>query len=120
MDKANGTILLVDDDEGFRCAASKVLENAGFTVSAAPDYRAALEVLDGGLAVDLLVTDVFMPGRMHGFPLARMARMRRLGLKVIFVTGMDVPAIEANGAHVLRKPISNEGLADAVRLAIAR
>jgi len=81
MSESSGRVLLVDDDDGFRYAAAEALEEAGFAVSAAPDYRQALEILEGDLPVDLLVTDVYMPERIHGFALARMARMRRLGSK---------------------------------------
>ena len=118
MSKASGRILLVDDDEGFRYAATKALEAAGFVVSGAPDYRQALEVLESDLPVDLLLTDIYMPERIHGFALARMARMRRLGLKVLYVTAFEVPTVEDAG-KVLRKPISNEDLVGEVRLALA-
>jgi two-component system cell cycle sensor histidine kinase/response regulator CckA len=80
MSRSGGFVLLVDDDEAFRYATTKILENAGFSVSAASDYREAHVVLEGDSPVDLLVTDVIFPGQIHGFALARMARMRRLGL----------------------------------------
>jgi CheY-like chemotaxis protein len=118
MSESRERILLVDDDEGFRYATTKALEEAGFAVSSAPDYRQALEILEGDLPVDLLVTDVYMPERIHGFALARMAKMRRLGLKVLYVSAFDVPSVEEFG-KVLRKPISNEHLIDEVRLALA-
>jgi CheY-like chemotaxis protein len=118
MSESSERILLVDDDEGFRYATTKALEEAGFAVSSAPDYRQALEILEGDLPVDLLVTDVYMPERIHGFALARMARMRRSGLKVLYVSAFDVPTVEDIG-KVLRKPISNEHLIDEVRLALA-
>ena len=60
-----------------------------------------------------------MPDRVHGFALARMARMRRRSLGVIYITGYDVPTTEAVGT-VLRKPISAEKLVDEVRRALAR
>src|ERR1700726_4526671 len=119
MSESSGRILLVDDDEAFRYAATKALEEAGFAVSSAPDYRQALEVLEGDLNVDLLVTDIYMPERIHGFALARMARMRRAGLKVLYVTAFDVPTVEDVG-KVLRKPISNEELVREIRFALAR
>jgi CheY-like chemotaxis protein len=115
---SNSTILLVDDDEGFRYAASKTLENAGFAVVAALDYREALEVLEGDTPVDLMVTDIYFPKGIHGFALARMARMRRLGLKVIYVTGFDVPEVEDVG-KVLRKPISGKQFLSEVEGALA-
>jgi CheY-like chemotaxis protein len=111
-------ILLVDDDEGFRYAAATALRNAGFEVTSVPDYRGALETLEGNSPLDLLVTDVVMPDRINGFALARMARLRRLNLKVLYLTGYDVPSTEAIG-KVLRKPITPELLTDEVRRALA-
>jgi CheY-like chemotaxis protein len=114
----SGSILLVDDDEGFRYAAIKTLENAGFAVVGAPDYREALEVLEGDARVDLLVTDVYFPQGIHGFALARMARMRRFGLKVLYISGFDLPEVEDVG-KVLRKPVSDEQLVCEVAFAMA-
>jgi len=111
-------ILVVDDEESFRYAATKALEAAGYLVDAAPDYRQALELLERGAPIDLLLTDVVMPERVHGFALARMARMRKLDLKVMYVTAYDVPQVEGLG-KVLRKPVSAEQLVDEVRRALA-
>lgn len=111
-------VLLVDDDEGFRYAAAKALRNSGFEVIDVPDYRGALELLDGDEPVDVLVTDIVMPERIHGFALARMARMRRPALKILYLTAYDLPATEAIG-KVLRKPVSDTELVEEVRLALA-
>lgn len=111
-------ILLVDDEEGFRYSAGKALEKAGFTVSAAKDYVDALQVLQSEKPIDLLVTDIVMPAGIHGFALARMARMRRLGMKVLYLSAYDVPTTEAIG-KVLRKPITDEELVSEVRCALA-
>jgi CheY-like chemotaxis protein len=118
MSGPNGTVLLVDDDQGFRYAATKILENAGFAVVAAPDYREALEVLEGDTPVDLMVTEIYFPKGIHGFALARMARMRRLGLKMLHLSGFDVPEVEDIG-KVLRKPVSDEQFISEVELAMA-
>jgi CheY-like chemotaxis protein len=118
MGSTQGHILLVDDDEGFRYAAAKALRNADFEIVAVPDYRGALEALEGNQPLDLLVTDIVMPDRVNGFALARMARMRRLDLKVLYISAYDVPTREAIG-KVLRKPITADELAAEVRLALA-
>lgn len=118
MPEAARRILVVDDEESFRYAATKALEAAGFLVDAAPDYRRALELLEQGAPIDLLLTDVVMPERVHGFALARMARMRKLDLKVIYITAYDVPEVEGVG-KVLRKPISSEQLVSEVRRVLA-
>jgi CheY-like chemotaxis protein len=118
MPGAAARILVVDDEESFRYTAAKALEAAGFVVDTAPDYRRALELLEQGEPIDVLVTDVIMPERVHGFALARMARMRKLDLKVIYVTAYDVPEVEGVG-RVLRKPLSDEQLINEVRRALA-
>ena len=111
-------ILLVDDEESFRYVAAKALQDAGFNVSTAEDYRGALARLESGAPIDLLVSDIVMPGRVHGFALARMARMRRGNLKVLYVTGHDLPTSEALG-KVLRKPVGDGELVDEVRRALS-
>jgi CheY-like chemotaxis protein len=106
-------ILLVDDEDAFRYAVSETLKNAGHAVIVAEDYREALRRLEGDDRIDLLITDVVMPNRVNGFALARMARMRRPDLKVIYLTAYDLPTTEAIG-KVLRKPISDGALLDEV------
>src|SRR5271155_4098004 len=110
-------ILLVDDDDAFRYAAARALDTAGFIVEEAPDYRTALEILEDKNPLSLLVTDLVMPG-LNGFALARMARMRHLNLKVLYMTAYDVPTHEAVG-KILRKPLTLELLIDEARLALA-
>lgn len=113
-------LLLVDDDEAFGQAAAGILRSAGFEVCLAPDYRLALQVLESDQPVDLLLTDVVMPQRVNGFALARMARMRRRGIKVLYFTGYDIPGIEDEALGVvLRKPVSEEQLVAEVRRALA-
>lgn len=118
MEPKAARILLVDDDEGFRYTAERAFRSVGYDVAAAPDYRQALELLEDGQTFDLLVTDILMPERVHGFALARMARMRQRDLKVLYVTAFDVPTNEAIG-KILRKPISDDQLIDEVRTALA-
>jgi CheY-like chemotaxis protein len=74
MEKTAPTILFVDDEDGFRYATTKALEKAGFAVAAERDYVSALRELESDKRIDLLLTDVVMPDRLHGFALARMAR----------------------------------------------
>jgi len=80
------SILLVDDDPAVLRALEHMLRAAGHDVTTASDGMAALDILDNDKTFDLLVTDVVMPG-LNGFNLARMARARRLSIKVIYVTG---------------------------------
>jgi CheY-like chemotaxis protein len=81
MAAGSADILVVDDDEAFCYTAGKVLREAGYRVLLAPDHRLALQILESPQPLDLLITDVVMPGHVNGFALARMARMRRHDLK---------------------------------------
>jgi CheY-like chemotaxis protein len=101
-------ILFVDDDEAFRYALSNVLRAIGFNVTEAANYQEALSVIEDGVPLSLLLIDIALPV-VHGFALARMARMRRIGLPTIYISAFDVPNAEALGP-VLRKPLDTERL----------
>jgi DNA-binding response OmpR family regulator len=79
-------IIVVDDDQDIRDWVGSVLREAGHDVVSAPDGIAALDILDGGGPLDLLLTDVIMPG-LNGFNLARMARVRRPRLRILYLSG---------------------------------
>jgi CheY-like chemotaxis protein len=113
-------VLLVDDDEIFGQATARLLAKAGLDVIVAPDYREALQLLECDAPVDLLLTDIVMPDRVNGLALARMARLRRPTLKIIYISGYDIPQIadEALGL-VLHKPIDDERLVDEVQRILA-
>src|ERR1700730_18251835 len=101
-------ILVVDDDQVFGDAAARILRAAGFEVFLAPDYRLGLQELESTRPVDLLVNDIVLPELVNGIGLARMARMRRPDLKVIYLTACDIPGVEDEGiGSVLRKPIDD-------------
>jgi YesN/AraC family two-component response regulator len=75
-----------------------------------------LELLEGDQPIDLMLTDIVMPDRVNGLALARMARLRRPDIKLLYVTGYDIPglATEALGP-MLRKPFGDDDFLDAVR-----
>jgi CheY-like chemotaxis protein len=112
----SSAILLVEDDEAGRISTAGLLRRAGYTVHLAPDYRLALSLLESEQSIDLMVTDIVMPDRVNGLALARMARLRRPGIKLLYITGYDIPglATEALGPLV-RKPFADEELLSAVR-----
>ena len=112
-----GRILLVDDDDVFRYATGRLLERTGSQVVSAHDYRDALRFLEDGTAVDVLVIDIVLP-EVHGFALARMARMKHPNIKCIYLTGQDIPLDEAVGP-VLRKPVGEKELLREVTAALA-
>jgi CheY-like chemotaxis protein len=111
---------VVDDDPAFGDATARVLRAAGFEVYLAPDHRLALEHLESTRPIDLLITDIVMPDRVNGVALSRMAQMRRPELKVIYLTGYEIPGVEDDVAGpVLRKPIDDEHLIAEVRRVLA-
>jgi len=114
-------VLVVDDDALVRRTMIHSLADAGFVLSDAADGAGALDHIDSGRTVDILLTDLVMPG-MNGLELIRAAHRRRPGLPAILLTGhMGVVEDDEQGARgdviVLRKPVPPAQLA--ARLAAA-
>jgi len=99
-----------------RYATAKLLANAGHEVVDAHDYHDALPILEDGTSLDLLVVDLMLL-EVHGFALARMARMKHLGIRCIYVTAYDLSTHEAVGP-VLRKPLADDQLLTAIEAAL--
>jgi PAS domain S-box-containing protein len=115
-------ILAVDDDDDVRRAVVVQLQALGYQVVEAASASAALKILDGGQKVDLLFTDVVMPG-MNGKELAILARAKRPALKVLFTSGFPGgPSGAASeldtGDALLSKPYRREHLAKAIHQAL--
>jgi CheY-like chemotaxis protein len=86
-DDRKTTILMVEDDELVGPAVKSLIERLGYRVLSAGNGREALEILRQDTPIDLLFTDVFMPGGMHGPQLVAEARRLRPELKVLFTSG---------------------------------
>ncbi|HEY1795175.1 MAG TPA: CHASE3 domain-containing protein, partial [Stellaceae bacterium] len=119
------TVLLVDDDEIVRDTVAAMLEDFGFTVIQAPGGTEALTILEQGAAIDLLLTDVVMPGEISGRVLAERAAKVKPGLKVLFTSGYTENAIVHNGrldpgVELLSKPYGRDQLAAKVRRILDR
>lgn len=113
-------ILLVDDDKTFRDATGQLLRRAGFEITVASDFRVALEVLEAEGRIDLLITDIVMPASVNGIALSRMARLRRRELKVMYLTGYNIPGIENEAlGPILRKPIDDQRLVSEIERLLA-
>jgi len=114
-------VLVVDDEEDVRGVAAFTLQDLGYTVVEAASPQQALEILAEGRAVDLLFTDVVMPGGVNGFELARAGLERRPALKVLYTTGFahGIDGDGAAGSAILRKPYRRHELAEAMRRALA-
>jgi DNA-binding response OmpR family regulator len=107
-------ILIVEDDDALRYALCREVEAAGYDATQAHDYRDALDVLESGKRVSVLVVDLVLP-RVNGFALARMARMRHPNIKTIYMTGFEsIPMHEADGP-VLHKPLQPDVLLATIR-----
>jgi PAS domain S-box-containing protein len=113
------TILVVEDDDDVRVFIAESLQDLDYTVLQAADAPSALALLDAGGAVDLLLTDVILPGP-NGRELAEGARRKRPRLKVLFMTGYSRNAIVHQGrldegVQLIQKPITQAALAAKVR-----
>ena len=114
------TILLVEDDEQVRGFALSQLKSLGYNVLQARNGVEAMELIERHGQIDLLFTDVVMPGGMSGRQLADAARQRRPGLKVLFTSGYDAEAIVQHGrpdpgVQLLPKPYRRRELARRIR-----
>ncbi|MEN3237720.1 PAS domain S-box protein [Methylobacterium ajmalii] len=118
------TVLVVDDEPTVRMLVAEVLEDLGYTAIEAADSASGLKVLQSDVRIDLLVTDVGLPGGMNGRQMADAGRERRPGLKVLFITGYAENAVVGNGhlepgMAVLTKPFVVETLGVRIREMIA-
>jgi len=105
----SGVVLLVEDERDVRMVVRDILEDLGYTVLEAEDGRAGLHIANSGVRIDLLLTDVGLPGGMNGRQLADAARQRRPDLKVLFITGYADSVAVGNGRmeqgmQVMTKP----------------
>jgi signal transduction histidine kinase/ActR/RegA family two-component response regulator len=122
--RGTGTILVVEDEDAVRYLACRVLRGNGYRVLEAADPAAALRIVQAeAQPIDLLVTDIVMPG-MSGPVLAERLVAARPDLKVLYITGYAKEAIERQGAlpaggALLEKPFTAQQLADSVRQALA-
>jgi signal transduction histidine kinase/DNA-binding response OmpR family regulator len=118
------TILVVEDDEQVRATAVEMLTDLGYRVLKAPDAASALAVVESGVPIDLLFTDVVMPGTLRSPELARRARERLPGLAVLFTSGYTENAIVHGGrldegVNLLPKPYTREALSRKIRHVMA-
>jgi PAS domain S-box-containing protein len=117
---AEETILVVEDDDDVRAYSVEILRELGYRVIEAHDGPSALRLLERQFRVDLLFTDVVLPGGMTGAQVAAQARGAKPGLKVLFTTGYARNAIVHHGrldqgVQLITKPFSMSDLATRVR-----
>jgi CheY-like chemotaxis protein len=117
---AGETVLIVDDEPSVRMLIAEVLAELGYTAIEAAEGSSALRVLQSDTRIDLLVTDVGLPGGMNGRQLADFGRVARPKLKILFITGYAEKTVVAGdrleaGMGVLTKPFAMEGLAARIK-----
>ncbi len=117
---ASAVVLVVEDEAAVRMVIADVLSDLGYTVLEADDGRSSLSIVESGVRIDLLLTDVGLPGGMNGRQVADAARQRRPGLKVLFITGYAENAVVGRsrmeqGMQVMTKPFAVEALAARVQ-----
>ncbi|HET6607386.1 MAG TPA: PAS domain S-box protein [Rhodopila sp.] len=117
------TVLVVDDEPSVRMLITEVLDQLGYAVIEAADSVSGLRVLESDVRIDLLITDVGLPGEMNGRQMAEAARQQRPDLKVLFITGYAGNAVcdpgrLDPGMHVLTKPFSMENLGSRIKAII--
>jgi len=111
-------ILLVDDDQTVREVTAQMLDTLGYSVIEADSGAKALELLENGVSVDLLLADFAMP-TMNGGELARRVRSHYVRLPVVFITGYaELGELGLDGAVVVQKPFREEQLADKLMQAL--
>ncbi len=114
-------VLMVEDEPGVRMVVRDVLSDLGYTVLEAENGRAGLNIIASGVRIDLLLTDVGLPGGMNGRQLADAARQRRPELKVLFITGYADSVVAVGngqmepGMEVMTKPFALETLATRIQ-----
>lgn len=120
-DRGEGeTVLIVEDEETIRTLVTEELQSLGYRVLCAVDGSSGLKVLGSDTRIDLLVTDVGLPGGLNGRQVADAARVTRPGLKVLFITGYAENASIGDGRlelgmEVMTKPFDLAALAARIR-----
>jgi CheY-like chemotaxis protein len=114
------TILVAEDDEQVRTIVVEMLTELGYRVLKANDAASALAIIDSGMPIDLLFTDVVMPGPLRSPELARKARERLPNIAVLFTSGYTENSIVHGGrldtgVELLGKPYTREALARKIR-----
>jgi PAS domain S-box-containing protein len=117
-------VLVIEDDEDVSAMATQMLEDLGYRVIGVPEVASARKVLERGARVDIVLSDVVLPGDMSGPEFAKEAARHYPSLKIVFVSGYPTEAAIRNGflgsgKQLLNKPFQRSQLAQALRAALA-
>jgi signal transduction histidine kinase/ActR/RegA family two-component response regulator len=119
------SILVVEDEADVRCGTVDLLSALGYQVYEAEDAERAMELLDSGVKVDLVFTDVIMPGRITSVQLAQAVREKLPGAQVLFTSGYAEGVLAHEGkldanVNLLQKPYSADVLSARIRHLLRR
>jgi CheY-like chemotaxis protein len=118
---AHPVVLLVEDEAAVRALAAGVLRRQGLTVLEAPTAKAALQLAENQNRIDLLLTDIVMPGG-SGHELAQQLRRQRPGMKIVYMSGYSDEGVRqaaaAGGIPFVQKPFSTHALVKIVNEAL--
>ena len=112
------SVLVVEDNPEVKTVAVSLLEQLNYRVVAVESAREALQAVDAGTPVDLVFSDVMLPGEMDGIELVKTLRARRPDLPVLLTSGYAAALTRSQGVPILRKPYRIAALAEAVRSAL--
>lgn len=115
-DAATNRVLMVEDEPLLLEVITADLEDAGFAVTPAANAEIAIDLLENGLSIDLMFTDIRLPGAFDGWQLAEVARTLRPGLPVIYATGFTTtPPRIIEGSMFFTKPYRASAIIRAIR-----
>jgi CheY-like chemotaxis protein len=115
------TVLIVEDEPLVLDMISQELIDQGFAVLEADTAEAALSIIESGQTVDVLFTDICLPGEMDGWRLAETVREAKPKLPVIYATGYNLKrAAQVPGSVFLKKPYRPSAIAETIRTLIAK
>jgi CheY-like chemotaxis protein len=109
------TILVVEDNPDVKAVATAMLEQLNYRTHAVATAAAALDVLKSGKAIDLVFTDVMLPGDLDGVALARRIREKHPGIPVVLTSGYAKALDGRHGLPILRKPYQLAALGQTIR-----
>lgn len=116
-------ILLVEDEVLIRMAVADYLRDCGYRVTEAANADEAIKVLNTNARIDVVCSDIQMPGTLDGFGLAQWVRRERPGLRIVLVSGVsraaEVAADLCDGGPLMAKPYSPDELERRIRMLLA-
>lgn len=121
MDSRRFVVLVVDDEDRIRSMIGEQLSDDGYDVILAPNGDAALEILQSDALIDLIITDVRMPGKLNGFDLVAEAGRLRPFLRTIIMSGYSLEAgrLMSGADRFLAKPFTMRTLESQVQILLA-